>query len=136
MTNKKSQSWSVDIILAVIVFMVAFFVFYALLESDPQAKVSDLKEEASIVIEQVADEESPLKAVDKGAIDVDELNKLKSLPYDDLKRRLRTEGDFCIYIEDENGNLVKIGGTKSVGSPDIKIKDKIGDEIQEIPCSQ
>ena len=136
MTNKKSQSWSVDIILAVIVFMVAFFVFYAMLESNPKTKVSDLKEEASIVIEQVADDESPLKAVDKGQINKDELNKLKNFPYDDLKRRLRTEGDFCIYIEDENGNLVKIGGTKSVGSPDIKIKDKIGNEIQEIPCSQ
>ena len=129
MSNKKAQSWSVDIILAVIVFMVAFFIFYATLESSPEAKVSDLKEEAGIVIEQVADEESPLKAVDNGAIDVNEWNRLKSLEYDELKRRLRAGGDFCIYIEDEKGNIVQIDpDSVGIGSSNIKIRDT--------PCSQ
>jgi len=131
MTNQKAQSWSVDIILAVIVFMIAFFIFYATLESNPETKVSDLKEEASTVIEQVADEESPLKAVDNGVIDVNEWNRLKAYNYDDLKRKLRTGGDFCIYIEDERGNIVQIDpndpGSVSIGSSAIKIRDT--------PCS-
>ena len=131
MSNQKAQSWSVDIILAVIVFMIAFFIFYAMLESNPETKVSDLKEEASIVIGQVGDDESPLKAVDNGAIDVNEWNKLQAYNYDDLKRKLRTGGDFCIYIEDERGNIVQIDpddtSSISIGSPAIKIKDT--------PCS-
>jgi len=49
---KKSQSWSVDIALGVIVFMAAFFIFYSLLSTNPNTKASNLKEEASIIIKQ------------------------------------------------------------------------------------
>ena len=60
----KAQSWTIDITLGIIVFMAAFFVFYALLNANPSAKASNLKEEASSVIRQIASEETPLSVVD------------------------------------------------------------------------
>lgn len=127
--NSKSQSWSIDIALGVIVFMAAFFVFYSLLNSNPSAKASDLKEQASLVIRQIGSEGAPLGVIVNNEINLSRLNELKNLSYDELKRRLRIEGDFCIYIEDEKGNLVLMNNSyKGIGSPDINLSGT--------PCSQ
>ena len=125
----KAQSWSIDIALGVIVFMAALFIFYSLLNSNTGAKASNLKEQASLVIRQIGSEESPLSIVEDKEINLSRLNELKNLSYDELKRRLRIEGDFCIYIEDENGNIVLINNSyKGIGSPDINLSGT--------PCSQ
>lgn len=126
--NPKAQTWSVDIILAVIIFMGAFFIFYALLYENSGTKVSSLKEEASIIIKQVSAGGS-LRILNKNEINISKVNELKNLSYEELKQRLRVEGDFCIYIEDENGNLVLINNSyKGIGSSSINISGT--------PCSQ
>ena len=127
--NSKSQSWSIDIALGVIVFMGAFFIFYALLNANPNTKLSDLKEEASTVIKQVASEENKLGIVDGNELNITKAGEVKNLSYDDLKARLRAEGDFCIYVEDEKGNIVPINDSyKGIGSQNIVISGT--------PCSQ
>lgn len=127
--NPKAQSWSIDITLGVIVFIAAFFVFYSLLNANPNAKAKNLQEEASLIVKQVASEETPLRIVDNREINVSRLNELKNMGYEELKRKLRIEGDFCIYFEDEKGNLVLINNSyRGVGSPDINLSG--------VPCSQ
>lgn len=125
----KAQSWSVDVVLAVIIFMAAFFLFYPLLKESPSSNVQNLKDDASNVIKQVSSEDNPLGVLNKNEIDVDKLNELKNISYSELKQRLRTEGEFCIYMEDEQGNIVLINDSyKAIGSPDINISGT--------PCSQ
>ena len=127
--NAKAQTWSVDIILAVIVFMGAFFIFYALLYENSSTKASDLKEEALIVIKQVSSGDSSLRILNKNEINITKINELKNLSYEELKQRLRVEGDFCIYVEDENGNIVLLNNSyKGIGSSSINISGT--------PCSQ
>ena len=127
--NSKAQTWSVDIILAVIVFMGAFFVFYALLYGNSGTRASDLKEEALIVIKQVSSGDSSLRILNKNEINITKINELKNLSYEELKQRLRVEGDFCIYVEDGNGNIVLLNNSyKGVGSSSINISGT--------PCSQ
>ena len=127
--NQKSQSWSIDIALGVIIFMAAFFIFYSLLNSNPNTKADNLKEEASIVIKQVTSEGSLIRIVDGNEINVSRLNELKNLSYDELKRMLRIEGDFCIYMEDDKGNLVLINNSyRGVGASNINLSGT--------PCSQ
>ena len=125
---KKSQSWSIDVTLGVIIFMAAFFVFYALLSAGPNAKMGNLKEDATTVIRQVASEESPLSIVVNNSLNANKLDELKNLSYDELKRRLRIEGDFCIYIEDEKGNIIPVNNYKGVGASSINLSGT--------PCSQ
>ncbi|MBI2653914.1 hypothetical protein HYX02_03820 [Candidatus Woesearchaeota archaeon] len=127
--NPKAQSWSIDIALGVVVFIAAFFIFYTLLSPNQSAKASNLKEEASSVIKQVASEEAPLSFVDGEEVNVSKLNELKNLSYGELSRRLRVEGDFCIYFEDEHGNIIIINDSyKGIGSPNINLSGT--------PCSQ
>ena len=125
----KAQSWSLDIALGLIVFIVSFFIFYIFINASPTTKVSNLKDEGSLLIKQVASEEAPLRIIDSNEINISRLNDLKNLNYDELKRRLRIEGDFCIYLEDESGFIVIINNSyKGVGAPTINLSGT--------PCSQ
>lgn len=118
-----------DLALGVIVFMAAFFVFYALLNENPNTKESSLKEDASAVIMEVSSQNDPLSIAANNQINDSKAGELKSLNYIDLKKKMRIEGDFCIYLEDEKGDIVLINNSyKGIGSPGISISDT--------PCSQ
>ena len=128
-TIKKAQSWSIDISLGVVIFIAAFFIFYAILNANPNTNASKLKEEASIIIKQLISGGSPPRVVDDNELNVSKINEIKNLSYDELKRRLRVDSDFCIYFEDEKGYLVLINNSyKGVGAPNINLSGA--------PCSQ
>lgn len=121
---KKSQSWSVDIILAVVLFMGAFFLFYALLGDNPSARTKNLRDDASSVIKQVSSEGVSVNILEKQQINLSRMNELKNLSYDELKRMLRVEGDFCIYLEDDKGYVIVLNNSyKGIGSPNINISN-------------
>ena len=121
---KKSQSWSIDIILAVVLFMGAFFLFYSILGEDPAASAKNLKDEASLVIRQVSSEGVSVSILDRQQVNISKLNELKNLTYAELKSMLRVEGDFCIYLEHDRGYVVIVNNSyKGVGSPNINISN-------------
>ena len=121
---KKSQSWSIDIILAVVLFMGAFFLFYSILSDDPAASAKNLKNDASLVIRQVSSEGLPVNILDRQQVNISKLNELKNLTYAELKSMLRVEGDFCIYMEDDKGYVVIVNNSyKGIGSPKINISN-------------
>ena len=129
MPRRKSQAWSVDVILAVVIFMGSFFLYYAIANSDPGSEIAGLKADANSVIKQVSNEGSALNIVSEQEINLSKIGELKNLNYDDLKSQLRVDGDFCIYIEDEKGNLVLINDSyRGIGSQNINISG--------VPCSQ
>src|SRR3989344_4169201 len=97
MPRRKSQAWSVDVILAVVIFMGAFFLYYAIANSGSSSDVTALKADASSIIKQ--------------EINITKVSELKDMNYDELKNQFRVEGNFCIYIEDEKGNLVMINNS-------------------------
>ncbi|HLC49823.1 MAG TPA: hypothetical protein VJI97_00160 [Candidatus Nanoarchaeia archaeon] len=127
--DKKSQSWSIDVALGFIIFMSAFFIAYTMINSNDDVKVDSLKKQSLTIIKQVTSEDSNLKVVDNNEISDQKLDELKDMDYEDLKRKLRADKDFCIYIEDENGNLVTMNNNYlGIGSPDI--------DLAGTPCSQ
>ena len=127
--NPKAQTWSADIVLAIVIFMGTFLIFYAIVYQNPNANIKNLKAEASTIIKQVSAGDSELRILNKNDINISKINELKNLTYDDLKQRLRVEGDFCIYIEDGTGNIVLINNSyKGIGSSNINISG--------IPCNK
>jgi len=127
--NPKAQGWSIDISIAIIIFISAFVIVYIFIGANPNVKAGNLKDEAITIIKEIVSEESTIRIIDDNAVNVSKLNELKDLDYEELKRRLRIEGDFCIYIEDDDGNLVLIDNTyKGIGSSKIVIGGT--------PCSQ
>ncbi|MBS3113868.1 hypothetical protein J4448_02080 [Candidatus Woesearchaeota archaeon] len=118
-----------DIALGVIVFMAAFFIFYSLLSTNPNTKASNLKEEASIIIKQFGSGDASIRIIDNNEVNTSKVNELKNISYDELKRRLRIESDFCIYFEDDKGYIMIINNSyRGVGAPNINLSGA--------PCSQ
>ena len=104
-------------------------IFYFLLSSKPDTKVSRLKQDAGAVVEQIASDEAIYKIVDGYELNASKLGQLKNITYEELKKVLRVEGDFCIYLEDEKGNIVLINNSyMGIGSPNINLNG--------VPCSQ
>ena len=127
--SSKAQSWSIDIILGVLIFTAAFFVLYSVLYSSSNTSAGSLNEQASLIIKQTAGGNSAVAVVNDNEVNISKFNELKNLSYEELKRMLRVEGDFCIYLEDEKGNLVLINNSyRGVGSPNINLSGA--------PCSQ
>ena len=119
--RRKAQSWSIDIILGVIVFMAAFFVFFIVLSNNPTENINKLREDASSIIRQLVSGEE-LRIVDGTEVNVSRANALKNTQYDELKRKFRVEGDFCIYLEDSKGNIVLINDSyRGIGAQGINI---------------
>lgn len=63
-----------------------------------------------------------------GIINENKLKEIKNMNYDDFKKSINAKNDFCIYFEDEKGNIVLINNSyKGIGSPSINLSG--------IPCS-
>ena len=109
--------------------MAAFFTVYTLLNSNQNVKLKNLKEQASTIQKQIASGDSQLKITNQNEINISKLNQLKNLSYTDLKSQMGIGGDFCIYLEDDKGNVVIMNNSyKGIGSSNIFISDT--------PCSQ
>lgn len=78
----------------------------------------------------------------KDEIDVQRLKRFAELSYDEIKRSLKIDNDFCIHFEDLNGNLIDISGITGnrgigIGSQDIyfEVLDEHGNVIDTLRCS-
>ena len=114
---KTSQAWSIDIIIAILLFVGVIFAFYWIVSGGTESKEEELKKDATIVLENLNITE-----------DISQIDELREEDYQDLKRKLRVENEFCVYFEDEEGNLVYIDPDDAdllgIGSEEIKIDDK------------
>ena len=127
MGKKRGQAWSFDVILAVIIFVTAFFVFYFLLKPRTEKPVDTLRQDAEFIAHELLSNSSPFYIVESGKINETKLQDLIG-NYPALKNRIKVANDFCIYLEDEEGNIISINtNVLGVGSSKIIISDK--------PCS-
>lgn len=125
----RAQSFSIDVAIGVAIFIAALFIFYSVLGTNKNTKASDLREQASVIIKQTTAEGSAVAIIDNQELNVSKFSQLKNLSYDELKRTLRIEGDFCIYLEDDQGNLLLVNNSyRGIGSPNINLSGA--------PCSQ
>ena len=123
------QSWSLDIILAFVIFVLVIGIFYTLLNNNKGDKTKDLSLESKTVVSNLDSSNghtNNLTIIDDGDIENNKLLTLYDSDYDDLKRQLGIRGEFCIYIVDQYGNLVTAelaNGSEvgSFGSPDYTV---------------
>lgn len=126
--RKKSQAWSFDIIIGVILFVGAFLAFYVILKQQTEKPVDTLRDDAELIARALQTESSPLNVVESGKINEAKLQALLAQDYSTLKSQVRVKSDFCIYLEDQEGNVIYISqDVTGIGSPIIR--------ISEIRCS-
>jgi hypothetical protein len=133
MLNKRGrgQSWSLDIILAFVVFVLVIGIFYALLGNNKEDKTEDLTIESKTVISNLDSsngQNNNLTIITDGEISDEELVILYESDYDQVKKELGIRGEFCVYLVDQYGNLVTTetaaGQVGSFGSSDFDVNGK------------
>ncbi|MBL7056006.1 hypothetical protein ISS07_03795 [Candidatus Woesearchaeota archaeon] len=127
MKKQKAQAWSLDIMLATIIFVGTIFFFFLVLNNTQDTKTEELKKDAEKITNSVFSENGALSIIDGGDVNESKLENLLEQNYTDLKKQVGIENDFCLYLEDETGNIISINSSfTGVGSGDINVSD--------IPC--
>lgn len=125
------QSWSLDIILAFVIFMLIVGILYTLLTNNKKTTIQDVQLEASTlsgVLDSSSGVDSSLAVIVNGVIDDDKLKSLYVEDYDALKNKFGIPGDFCIYMIDQYGNLIAVNTSSGLlngfGNGNLSINDK------------
>lgn len=136
MLKKRGQTWSFDLIIAVILFIVVVAVFYTFLVSKNSESNAEQQQDfaKSVSTQLVCDaaESSPYCFISKGVVDEDKAKMLHSLSYEEIRSDLGISGDFCVYmvVVDDDGNerIVPFEDNSGdsfvgVGSSDFKLTE-------------
>lgn len=116
---KKAQVWSADLIIAVIIFLFILGVFYAVMVNRSSSPRGDLEQQSDYIASKLDREKNPnpYAVIDKNTLDQETLNILYNSTYKELKQQFNIQGDFCIYLEDQEGYLIiwqnETGGNKT-----------------------
>ena len=129
--RSKSQSFSMDIMVALGIFIIGVIVFLYLVIGNSSKDVSDRLATDSENLPQrlIAPDEyttTNTTFVVENKVDTQRLNKTMTRPYNELKREMDITSDFCIHFEDENGNIVDLDEASnymvySMGNPKLNI---------------
>ena len=120
-----------DIIIAMIVLIISFFAIYGII-SHSASQSKDLDLEAERISHETLQEESSLNIIDEEELNESKVFDLAEDNYSKLKSKLQVDEDFCIYFEDEDGNIVGFIDPDTgeeilgIGSDEI--------EVNDIPC--
>jgi len=127
MRKQKSQAWSFDIMLATVIFLGTLFYFFLIMSNSQEDMATELKRDTEQIVNSFFSKSNELNVVDGEEVDESKLENLLEQDYGDLKKQIGTEHEFCIYLEDENGNVIFINSSfTGIGSNEINVSG--------IPC--
>lgn len=105
------QSWSLDIVLAFVIFVLIIAIFYTLLSNNKATKGEKLQIEAYNIannLDESTGMNSNLAVISKGTVDANKLETLYKGDYNAIKNQFGIRGDFCIYLVNQDGILVPV----------------------------
>ena len=80
-------------------------------------------------MQDISTPDNSVAVVDQNTINKTKLEQLVASDYETLKEQLRINSEFCIYLEDENGDIIYMDpATIGKGSDTINISG--------VPCSE
>jgi hypothetical protein len=89
---------------------------------------SSLESEAEIVLDTLTNGDMDVNLLESNELDDNRVRLLDRKDYEEVKGMLGVKNEFCIYFEDEDGEIVEIEGIgNGIGSSKIQINGE--------PCS-
>ncbi len=131
---KKAQLWSLDSIIATIVFISAITAFILVLSSNYSFYgIEEIKYESEVVPQKLlTSENTEISILTDNLVDLEKLKTLQEYEYEELKSLLGVQGDFCIFFENSDGEVVNlsqmtgaVGNSMGLGSNKINISDGV-----------
>ena len=116
------------------IFLLLMLSFISILRAITSAEtrtidaMAGLEQDAVAVLNKITDENTPVSLLKSNELIEERVEYLEQIGYDDIKRMVGINSDFCIFFEDVTGNLVRVNDVKSgIGSEKI--------HISGIPCN-
>ena len=106
--EKKTRKWKVDELTMVFIVAIAIIALSLLLR-----KENDAKQSAEEITVRIIGNPN-LNLVKNGQVDQSQLNEIQKMDYQQLKNSIQSDSDFCLYIEDENGNVILYKGSDAL----------------------
>lgn len=126
LNNKKAQNWSIEVIIALSVFTTVFIaVLVIMLQTGGNEEVLDVERESIQAIEQFRYQEGRVNKyafLENNKVNVQTLETMEKIPYDQLKNELGIKDDFCILLVNSSGSYRTINGKLGVGSDKVTIQ--------------
>ena len=115
--KKRKPRFKIDemVLVFIVVFVSLFVGIYDKVTQSP-----------TLVAEKITElilDEHYLSFANNGVIDENKLNEIKNMGYNDFKKSIKVKKDFCIYIEDENGNIILAKGSSKFNSDGIYCRE-------------
>lgn len=125
---RRGQAWSVDLVVGVLIFLLVIGLFYSLLSRNINDDTTQLKVESETVANKLSDN-TMNSLLTNGEVDPEKMKTFTEKEISELKAELGVNNDFCIFFEDDTGNIVPIiindSGTQkvyySIGSKEINV---------------
>lgn len=107
--HKKGQTLSLDLLIAVIIFMAIVALFVSLIFSGDSTAM--LRDDAERLFSSFDKSTNPggLGIIEGNQLKTAQLQDLINQDYETLKGELGITGDFCIVVVDDTGGLIRLG---------------------------
>lgn len=132
-SGRKGQTWSMDLVVGVVIFLLLVVVLYSLLatEGPEDEKLRIQSEQVLTRIDAENNDTMDLPGVVVGnTINEEALKELyASGSYEDIKAKLGIEGEVCIMIVDDTGGIIQF----DVGGNDKLSFGNTGDNLEITP---
>lgn len=130
--HKKAQVWSLDFIVAIIIFITSFLVLYNYildLQSPKDASLKPLEIDSRLITTNLLSSGNPdnwtasnvtiIGLIDGGHLNTNKLKNLSLLTYQDTKTLFRTRYDFYLFFENKTTSPIDISGVTGVGKSGV-----------------
>lgn len=131
--SKRAQTWSVDLIVGVVVFLLVVVVLFSILSTE-QDEETMLRQEADRIYSTLDQRATPPQEPDQltpfvagHSISQNELEIIFKEDYDDIKQQIGIRGDFCIVLVDQDNRILTFEGKTSVGKGQDGLAPRITD---------
>jgi hypothetical protein len=133
----RAQVWSIDVLLALVIFIAIILIFYTTINAKQNPKLKELQLEAGGLKSEL-EKHPDLNFINSEIINSTKMQNFTEKVeenYSAVKEQLGVRGDFCIFFEDEEGNLIPVAGKNGVQKNGIG-KNSSEINITDEPCGR
>ncbi len=112
MEHKKQlkSKFKIDELVLVLIVAVLAFALSIYEKADEKSAI-----DAERITEMILDDHD-ISFVSNGVVDEDKMNEIQKMDYVTLKNQFKAKNDFCMYIEDSDGNVIVAKGSSKLNS--------------------
>ena len=93
----------------VLVFIVALFIIIVSVYEHNKSPTVEAEKITGLLLDDHA-----LSIANNGIVDKNKLQEIQNMDYEQLKSNLNAKKDFCVYIEDGEGNIILAKGSQKL----------------------